>query len=91
MTVDYPDLYTIADWSTFRGVGLSGFSSGSLTQVPPPGTGGTCTDPGVNGDDPGSDRRRWASPAAPDAAVVLASCHQHEHQLRRLYRAAKPA
>jgi subtilase family serine protease len=48
------NVYSTADWTTFRTtLGLSGFSSGSFTQVhPPPGTGvNACTDPGVGPDD----------------------------------------
>jgi subtilase family serine protease len=57
VTVEDTDLYSgtgsTSDWATFRKVlGLSGYTSGTLTQVnPAPGTGGTCTDPGINSDD----------------------------------------
>jgi subtilase family serine protease len=66
------------DWNTFRStLGLSSYTSGSFTQVhPAPGSGGpTCTDPGVNGaDGEAAIDVQWASAAAPNAAIVLASC-----------------
>src|SRR5208283_272767 len=68
------------DWNTFRSTfGLSSYPSGSFTQVhPAPGaTGGagTCTNPGVNGDDgEAAIDVEWASAAAPNAAIELASC-----------------
>ena len=78
VTVEDTDLYTTADWTNFRSVmGLStAFPSGKLTQVnPTPGTGGTCTDPGVNGDDgEAAIDVEWASAAAPNATIELASC-----------------
>src|ERR1039457_105045 len=44
-------------------------------QVHPTGTGGTCTDPGVNADDgEAAIDVEWASAAAPNAAIELASC-----------------
>src|SRR5208337_4792729 len=54
----------------------STYPSGSLTQVhPAPGTGGTCTDPGVTPDDgEATIDVEWASAAAPNAAIELASC-----------------
>ncbi len=65
------------DWNTFRSsLGLSSYTSGSFTQVhPAPGSGGTCSDPGVNGDDgEAAIDVEWASAAAPNAAIELASC-----------------
>ena len=66
------------DWDTFRSTfGLaSAYPSGSFTQVhPAPGTGGTCTDPGANGDDgEAAIDVEWASAAAPNATIELASC-----------------
>lgn len=66
------------DWQTFRKTfGLNQYQYGSLTQVhPAPGKGGsTCTDPGIAGaaDEAALDVE-WASAAAPDAAIVMASC-----------------
>ena len=76
VTVEDTNLYTTADWTTFRSVlGLSAYSSGSLTTVHPTGTGGTCTNPGVNADDgEAAIDVEWASAAAPNAAIELASC-----------------
>ncbi|MFZ0887753.1 MAG: S53 family peptidase, partial [Candidatus Binataceae bacterium] len=61
------------DWNTFRSTfGLaSAYPSGSLTQTHP----GGCTDPGVNGNDiEAAVDVEWSSAAAPNAAIVLASC-----------------
>src|SRR5208283_965286 len=78
VTIEDTNVYSTADWTTFRSVfGLStAFTSGSLTQVhPAPGTGGTCSDPGVNGDDVEAEIDvEWASAAAPNATIELASC-----------------
>jgi subtilase family serine protease len=78
VVVEDSDVYTTNDWSTFRSTfGLAGaYPHGSFTQVhPQPGTGGNCADPGVNGDDGEAILdAEWASAAAPDAAIVLASC-----------------
>ncbi len=76
VTVEDTNLHTTADWTTFRSVlGLSTYSSGSLTTVHPTGTGGTCTNPGVNADDgEAAIDVEWASAAAPNAAIELASC-----------------
>ena len=71
------DVFNIADWSTFRStLGLSGFSSGSFTQVHPTiGTAGACIDPGATGDDgEATIDVEWASAGAPSAAIELASC-----------------
>lgn len=68
------DVYSTADWTTFRSTfGLSGYKSGSFTQVHP---GANCKDPG---DIAASDVEaildaEWASAAAPNAAIELASC-----------------
>jgi subtilase family serine protease len=73
--VEDTDLYSNADWTTFRSVfNLARFSAGSLTIQHP-----DCSDPGVNknGDDVEAALDvEWSSAAAPDAAIVLASCHQ---------------
>ena len=65
------------DWNTFRQTfNLTQYANGSLTQVHPgPSAGITCQDPGVNYDDAEAALDvEWASAAAPDAAVVMASC-----------------
>ena len=72
------DVFTKADWTTFRSVfGLSSYTNGSFTQVhPAPPTGpNNCSDPGVNGDDGEAILdAEYASAAAPSAAIQLASC-----------------
>jgi hypothetical protein len=73
------DLYSTADWSTFRSTfGLaSSYPSGSLTQVHPSSSANNCTDPGVNGDDAEAALDvEWASAGAPSAQVELASCNE---------------
>ena len=79
VVVEDTNLYSgTGDWGVFRKeFGLARpYLSGSLTQVhPAPGTGGSCTDPGINGDDgEAAIDVEWASAAAPNAAIVLASC-----------------
>lgn len=78
VVVEDTDLYNgTGDWSAFRQTfGLNQYTYGSLTQVhPAAGTGGTCIDPGINGDDDEAALDvEWASAAAPNAAIVMASC-----------------
>ena len=79
VVVEDTDLYHgTGDWSTFRTTfGLSQYSYGSLTQVhPAPASGGSaCDDPGINFDDAeAAIDVEWASAAAPNAAIVMASC-----------------
>ncbi len=71
--IEDTNVYSVADWTTFRNVfGLSGYTSGSFTQVHP---GSNCTNPGTNADDGEAILdAEWASAAAPSAAIVLASC-----------------
>ncbi|MGA3238396.1 MAG: protease pro-enzyme activation domain-containing protein [Bryobacteraceae bacterium] len=73
------DLYNgTGDWNVFRNTfGLtSQYPSGSLTQAHPAfGAGGPCIDPGINDDDVEAALDvEWASAAAPNAAIVMASC-----------------
>ncbi len=81
------DLYTTADWYTFRKTfGLAQkFPQGTLAQVHPQPSrfatfsGGGCADPGVNGDDSeAAVDTEWSSASAPGAAIVLASCADTE-------------
>lgn len=77
--VEDTDLYNATgDWSVFRQTfGLNQYTHGSLAQVhPAPGTGGpACADPGINNDDiEAALDVEWASAAAPDATIVMASC-----------------
>jgi len=82
VVVEDTDLYTTADWYTFRKTfGLAQkFPQGTLQQVHPqpsygPFSGGACADPGVNGDDSeAAVDVEWASASAPSAAIVMASC-----------------
>ena len=74
--IEDSDLYSDADWSTFRATfGLAQYSSGSLTTLHP-----GCSDPGVpRGASAGDDGEatldaEWAAAAAPDASIVVASC-----------------
>jgi uncharacterized repeat protein (TIGR01451 family) len=75
VVIEDTDVASASDWSTFRSVtGLSGYSSGSFTQVQPGGT-NTCSPPGVNGDqDEAILDAEWAGAAAPGAAIELAAC-----------------
>ena len=79
VVVEDSDVYNYpGDWNKFRSTfGLaSAYPLGSFTQVhPAPGSGGTCSDPGINGDDgEAAIDVEWASAAAPNAAIELASC-----------------
>ncbi len=73
VVIEDTDVYSTADWATFRSTfGLNSYTGGSFTQQHP----GNCTDPG---DVAGNDGEaildaEWASAAAPSAAIVLASC-----------------
>ena len=76
--VEDSNLYSTADWNTFRSTfGLSEYSSGSLeTTHPQPGNGvSNCSDPGTNGDDDETTAdAEWSSAAAPGAKIVVATC-----------------
>jgi uncharacterized repeat protein (TIGR01451 family) len=73
--IEDSDVNSAADWSTFRSVlGLSGYSTGSFTQVHPSGD-YTCSDPQATGDaGEAIIDAEWASAAAPGAAIELVSC-----------------
>ena len=65
------------DWVTFRQTtGLSAYKHASFTQInPQPASGTDCTNPGINGaEGEATLDAEWASAAAPDATIVLASC-----------------
>lgn len=73
VVIEDTNVYNTADWTTFRSTfGLSGYTSGSFTQVHP----GNCTNPGVVAGNDGEATldAEWASAAAPNAAIQLASC-----------------
>jgi subtilase family serine protease len=78
VVVEDTNVYTTADWNTFRSVfGLSSYTGGSFTQIhPAPPTGSNnCSNPGVNGDDIEAILdAEYASASAPSAAIQLASC-----------------
>lgn len=78
VVIEDTNLYSSADWNTFRNIlGLSQYTTGSLvTQHPAPVSGANnCFSPGVNGDDEEAILdTEWASAAAPGATIVLASC-----------------
>ena len=75
VVIEDTNVYNTADWSTFRSTfGLSSYTSGSFTQVHPTGS-QTCTNPGTNSDQGEAILdAEWASAAAPNAAIELASC-----------------
>jgi len=78
VVVEDSDLYTTADWKTFRSsFGLtSAYPSGSLTQVHPTSTPtNNCADPGASSAS-GEETldAEWASAGAPNAAIEVASC-----------------
>jgi subtilase family serine protease len=75
--IEDADLYTPDDWYTFRGTfGLARYTSGSLAVIHPVANGQTCTPAGISsGDDlEATLDAEWASAAAPDAAIQVASC-----------------
>jgi regulation of enolase protein 1 (concanavalin A-like superfamily) len=72
-------VFTAADWNTFRStLGLSGYTSGSFTIVHPAPTSGTnnCISPPIiaQNDAEAILDAEWASAAAPNAAIVMATC-----------------
>ena len=73
VVIEDTNVYSTTDWTTFRSkFGLSSYTSGSFTQVHP----GSCSNPGVVGGNDGEAilDAEWASAAAPNAAIELASC-----------------
>jgi len=76
--IEDTDLYSNTDWTKFRSTfGLSSYTSGSLATIhpAPPSGGNNCSNPGVNGDDGEAILdAEWASAAAPNAAIQVASC-----------------
>jgi subtilase family serine protease len=79
VVIEDTNVYTTADWTNFRkAFGLSGYTSGSFTQVHPAPKSGTnnCTNPGVvvGNDGEAILDAEYASAAAPNAAIELASC-----------------
>src|ERR1017187_644502 len=85
VAVEDTDVYTTADWTSFRSVfGLSSYADGSITQIHPPPPSGSNKRSAPGGKGGGSDDREaivdaeYASAAAPSAAIVLASCTDTE-------------
>jgi hypothetical protein len=77
VVIEDTDLYTTADWNTFRyALGLaSAYPLGSLTQVNP----NSCTDPGIGASDLEATLDvEMATAGAPSAAIELASCSDTE-------------
>lgn len=77
VVVEDTNVYSTKDWTTFRDVfGLSKYRYGSFTQVHP----GGCKNPGdvVGNDGEAILDAEYASAAAPNAAIVLASCADTE-------------
>jgi subtilase family serine protease len=80
VVVEDSDIFTADDWNTFRNTfGLtSRYPFGSLTQLHPQSSnsfGATCDDPGTNPDDgEAAVDMEWASAAAPNAAIIVATC-----------------
>jgi subtilase family serine protease len=77
--VEDTNLYSSADWDTFRTTfGLSQYTSGSLTTLHPAPASGTnnCANPGIVGGDDSEAilDAEWSSAAAPSAAIVVAAC-----------------
>ena len=73
VVIEDTDVYSIKDWAVFRDTfGLSKYAKGSFTQEHP----GGCTDPGVliGNDGEAILDAEYSSAAAPNAAIVLASC-----------------
>jgi subtilase family serine protease len=76
--IEDANLYSTADWNTFRSTfGLSGYP-GTLTTVHPAPASGTtnCGNPGLGEGDDGEAiiDAEWASAAAPGANIVVAGC-----------------
>ncbi len=73
VVIEDTDVYSVNDWKVFRETfGLAKYKSGSFTQIHP----GGCTDPGVlvGNDGEAILDAEYASAAAPNAKIVLASC-----------------
>ncbi len=78
VVIEDSNVYSTANWATFRKVfGLSTYTSGKLTEVHPAPKSGTndCANPGVQGaESEAALDVDWASAAAPNATIELASC-----------------
>jgi subtilase family serine protease len=79
VVVEDTNVFRTSDWNTFRStLGLSVYASGSFTTVhPAPSSGANnCASPGVvaPNDAEAILDAEWASAAAPNAAIVMATC-----------------
>ena len=79
VVIEDTNVYSTKDWTTFRSTfGLSSYTSGSFTQTHPPSDSdaNNCTNPGDVADNDAEAilDAEWASAAAPNAKIVLASC-----------------
>jgi subtilase family serine protease len=77
VVIEDTNVFSTADWDTFRSTfGLAKYKQGSFTQIHP----GGCTNPGdvVGNDGEAILDAEYASAAAPNAAIVLASCADTE-------------
>ncbi len=80
VVIEDTDVYSTADWTTFRNTfGLSAYSAGTFTEIhPAPASGSNnCRDPHVVSKGVDAEAildAEWASAAAPSAAIELASC-----------------
>lgn len=78
--IEDTDLYSTADWDTFRSTfGLNQYAGTGALQTVHPTNGGvatSCFDPGIVSGDDGEAvlDAEWASAAAPDATIQVASC-----------------
>lgn len=77
IVIEDTNVYSVADWNTFRSTfGLSKYTKGSFAQIHP----GGCKNPGVlvGNDGEAILDAEYASAAAPNAEIVLASCADTE-------------
>jgi len=77
VVIEDSNLYSTSDWTNFRSTfGLSHYTGGSLVTVNPPSSGvNNCLNPGYNGDSlEATLDAEYASAAAPNAAIEVASC-----------------
>jgi len=77
--IENTNVYAVSDWSTFRKTfGLSSYTSGSFVTVHPAAKTGpdNCSNPGVvaPNDAEAILDAEWASAAAPNAAIEMATC-----------------
>jgi hypothetical protein len=79
VVIEDTNVFKASDWTTFRSTfGLSSYTSGSFTISHPAPTSGAnnCTAPGIIAPDDAEAilDAEWASAAAPNAAIVMATC-----------------